>query len=213
MQKFALTIFVLFLLALFDLPACAADQNPFTPSTSPATSLEPWFIDPYSSPNCRAELSEDVFYNSKRSVLLYAASTNRRVPFYGQCSFLQNFKADLYRGKRMVFGMATKEPKDELYTPATRAWVRVHEAKKEILLDGLAATAISHSQSDDKEWKRHRVMIDVPEEALYISFGIGPAFGDVWISDVYFEETDEERFGPDGKPYPEKPRNLDFQGN
>ena len=45
----------------------------------------------------------------------------------------------------------------------------VGDGNKEVFLDGVAI--ISESET---EWRKPRIMIDVPNETLYISFGVGP---------------------------------------
>jgi hypothetical protein len=45
----------------------------------------------------------------------------------------------------------------------------VGDGNKEVFLDGVAI--ISESET---EWRKHRIMINVPSQTLYISFGVRP---------------------------------------
>jgi hypothetical protein len=118
-------------------------------------------------------------------------------------TLMQMFKADLYRNKRMRFsGVVKSEGVDDW----AGLWMRVDGPGKESLrFDNMQTRPIVGTT----EWQRYRVILDVPEEATNVAFGILlGGKGQVWLSDVQFEETEEEPTGT--ASHPEKPGNLDF---
>jgi hypothetical protein len=60
-----------------------------------------------------------------------------------------------------------------------------------------------------KDWERYKVVLDIPEESDFITFGIAVSGkGEVWISAITFDETEED---PTADPlYTNQPTNLDF---
>ena len=60
-----------------------------------------------------------------------------------------------------------------------------------------------------KDWVRCKVVLDVPEDAEYITIGVRMlGIGKVWVSSMTFEETKDETTGK--KIYEHEPQNLDF---
>lgn len=64
-------------------------------------------------------------------------------------------------------------------------------------------------------WRNYQVILDVPDGAQYIAFGVlldGP--GCIWIDEVKFEVVDENvplTSVTTGNEYPDGPTNLDFE--
>jgi hypothetical protein len=177
---------------------CVGNMHPFLYNS---TSLEPWFVHPIDAPDCKGGIDDG--YNRKRSA--YLVTLPQSPPVISWCSLMQNFKADNYRGKRLLFSAVVRA---EVVFPFTMIWIRAEGPNKENL------TGVNGPQvKGTMEWKRQSLVFYVPENSMYISFGVGPLWrGEVWISDIQFEETDAEPVGNDGKPYPDKPGNLDFSG-
>jgi hypothetical protein len=118
-------------------------------------------------------------------------------------TLMQIFKADLYRNKRMSFSGVVKSQDVEDWAGL---WMRVDGPGKESLqFDNMQTRPIVGTT----EWKRYHVILDVPQEGINIAFGILlSGKGQVWLTEVQFEETREEPTGTSG--HPEKPGNLDF---
>lgn len=177
---------------------CVGSIYPFQDNS---VALQPWFVHPIDAPDCKGGIQEG--YNGNNSAYLF--SLPEATPGISFCSLMQNFKADNYRGKRFIFSAVVKA---EVIYPFTSIWIRAEGPNKENLT-GVNGPRIVGTM----EWKRYSLVLSIPEESMYLAFGVGPLWrGEVWLSDVQFEETDAEPVGSDGKPYPEKPGNLDFSG-
>ena len=60
-----------------------------------------------------------------------------------------------------------------------------------------------------KDWQQYQVVLDVPEESVHIAFGVLlSGKGQLWVSDVVFEETVEQVTALNDQ-YPDEPGNLD----
>ena len=125
-------------------------------------------------------------------------------------TFMQAFKADAFRGQRVRYSAAVRSDNVDQWAGL---WLRV---------DGKESYSLAFDNMQDRpihgttEWRRHAVVLDVPEEATKIVFGILlTGRGDVWITDVNVEPvgadiavTGKPRTGP--PELPDAPVNLDF---
>jgi len=136
-------------------------------------------------------------------------------------SLLQSFAADAYRGKRVR--MSTYVLSAGMQGQA-RLWMRADSQEKTGRSFGtLVDRSIRDSDELQRNWQRHEVVLDVPQEAVEITFGLMlSGTGQIWIDDFRFEVVGKEvpasamrvltqaPPAPNAKQ-PNRPRNLDFE--
>jgi len=146
-------------------------------------------------------------------------------PSDGFGTLMQTFKADEFRGKRLRL---TGYVKSEGVADRAGLWVRVDGMEKSPLaFDNMGNRKIEGTT----EWTKYSVVLDVPEGAAAIAFGLLLAGkGQVWVDDLAFDvvgpevastaletepqelpEDAKERFKADLKLLPKEPRNLGFE--
>jgi len=140
-------------------------------------------------------------------------------------TLMQTFKADEFRGKRLRL---TGYVKSEGVADWAGLWVRV---------DGSAKTGLAFDNMGNRKiegatpWTKYSVVLDVPEDAAAIAFGVLLAGkGQVWLDDMAFDmvgpdvasaalgtepqdlpEDAKERFKANLEFLPAEPRNLGFE--
>jgi hypothetical protein len=87
-------------------------------------------------------------------------------------------------------------------------------------VDGHAGRMLGFDNMQDRpiqgttDWGRHDIVLDVPEEALYIAFGVLLAGrGQIWVDDFEFEFAGPETpvTGQGQREYADRPSNLGFE--
>jgi hypothetical protein len=124
-------------------------------------------------------------------------------------TLMQTFKADRFRGKRLRLSgyVRSKEVGDW-----AGLWMRVDGPQKEPLsFDNMQKRAIKGTS----DWVRYGIVLDVPESAQEIAFGLLlSGTGQVWMDDLKFEvvgkdvATTGESMGKDSS---QTYANLDFE--
>lgn len=145
--------------------------------------------------------------HGKSSGFVY--STNKDAAGFG--TLMQMSKAKIYRGKRLKM---SADIKTENVKKWTGLWLRVDRKYDEVLaFDNMADRPIRGTV----DWKRHEIVLDVPEDAERLAFGILiEGTGKAWVSDISFEvvEVTTPITNPDriyDFPTSERPMNLDFK--
>jgi len=118
-------------------------------------------------------------------------------------TLMQSFKADRYCNKRMRFSAAVRS---EGVTEWAGLWMRIDgDDGKSLEFDNMQERSIK----GDTDWQRYQVVLDIPLKGSSVHFGILLAGrGQVWLSDVIFEESPNEPTTTTGLP--DEPTNLDF---
>ena len=130
-------------------------------------------------------------------------------------TLMQDFRADDYAGKRVRFSAMLKA--DNVANWAG-LWMRVDKANgnseppKILAFDNMQDRPVKGTE----DWKSYQIVLDVPNDATGIFFGLLlNGAGDVSMSDVKIETVglDVETTAPGGvgQPHPKSPTNLDFQ--
>jgi hypothetical protein len=140
-------------------------------------------------------------------------------------TLMQTFKADKFRGKRLRL---TGFVKSSNVADWAGLWVRVDGAEKTgQAFDNMMDRKIEGTTA----WTKYSVILDVPEDAAAIAFGLLMAGkGQVWVDDLAFDvvgpevattglviEPDElpedarEQFKASLKLLPKEPKNLGFE--
>ena len=122
-------------------------------------------------------------------------------------TMMQSISVEEYGGKRIRFSAYVKTRDVKGWAGL---WMRVDsDAKMPLAFDNMQDRPIKGSQ----DWTRYNVVLDVPDGAIGIAFGVLLAGdGAVWINDVRFEPVDAS-VPVTGKNTnaSKKPQNLNFE--
>jgi hypothetical protein len=172
------------------------------PSLASAAKPEGWFL--AGSDPAAYEMQRDTTVNRDGKASGRLASIK---PSKGFGTMMQSVDAGEYNGKRLRFRGYVKASKVNDWAGL---WMRVDGASKPSLaFDNMQDRAIKGT----KDWTRYDVVLDVPEEATGVFFGILlSGEGAVWLNDVSLEVVDASvpTTGMNGSGMHRKPTNLDF---
>jgi hypothetical protein len=167
--------------------------------------MESWFMAGSHPKDYALGIDTSTTYNGKNSGYLKAAVAAPA----GFGTLMQMFKADANRNKRMRFSAFVKA---EGVDDWAGLWMRIDgpDRSEDLGFDNMQDRPIKGTS----DWQKYEIVLDVPQESVHIAFGVllcGK--GQVWLSDVRFEEV-----GSDvpvtaisrEKVYPDQPGNLDF---
>lgn len=126
---------------------------------------------------------------------------------HGFGTLMQDFRADRYLGKRVRFSAFVKSDDARDWAGL---WMRVDKGRKQLAFDNMHDRPIKGTT----DWRRYEVVLDVPQDATGIFFGVllsGAA--SIWINDVKFEVVGPIVLPSDGDQLltPDEPTNLDFE--
>lgn len=119
-------------------------------------------------------------------------------------TLMQSFKADNFHNKRMRFSAVVKS---EGVANWAGLWMRIdgNDRGESLEFDNMQERPIE----GNTDWKKYQVVLDVPPKGASVHLGILlDGKGQVWLSDVHFEEAPNEP--TTGKRLPDGPGNLDF---
>jgi len=132
--------------------------------------------------------------------------TNDSAEQGGFGTLMQNFRADQYLGKRIRFSAFVKSKDVQDWAGL---WMHVDKGSTVVSFDNMQDRAIKGTN----DWRNYEIVLDVPQEATGIFFGIllGKT-GEVWISSAKFEIVDSS-VAVTGQQHMSKdaPTNLDFE--
>jgi len=125
-------------------------------------------------------MDPDVRYAGQPAGRLYSKTSEAE----GQGTFMQQFKADSFRGQRLRM---TARVKAEAVEQWAGLWMRVDGPEGETLaFDNMQQRPIKGTV----DWKSYSIVLDVPEKSQLISAGLLlTGAGKAWIADVKFEEV------------------------
>ena len=126
-------------------------------------------------------------------------------------TLMQSCSPGDFRGKRVRL---SAEARTEGIEDWAGLWFRIDgpDEGKSLRFDNMQ----NRSLSGTRAWERHAVVLDVPEEAVRLAYGILlSGKGKVWVADVRIEEVDRSVPSTDMKVedrvISKKPTNLDFR--
>ena len=133
-----------------------------------------------------------------------ATLESTRVP-KGFGTLMQSFDAKDYRGKRLRLSAWVKA---NAVKDWAGVWMRVDGPDmKSLSFDNMQSRPIKGT----KGWARYDVVLDVPENAVQIAFGILlSGEGKVWIADIAFQPVDKSVPVTSSTAMNPAPKNLDF---
>ncbi len=142
-------------------------------------------------------------YNGRPSAYLKAKMPG--VEGFG--TLMQDFRADHYLGKRVRFSAFVRTEGAQDWAGL---WMRVDKESKQIAFDNMQGRPIKGTT----DWKKYDVVLDVPQEATGIFFGVLlSGSGTVWLSGAKFEIVGPNvpTTGTEAVQRPEEPMNLGFE--
>jgi len=156
-------------------------------------------------------LDRNVSYTGRSSAYIKAVASPR-----GFATLMQEFKADLYRGKRVRLSAHVKamDVKDW-----AGLWMRVDGEKPAgssrpttLAFDNMFNRPIKGTT----DWTRYEVVLDIPEHAAIIAFGVLlNGRGEIWSDKFEFDLVDASvpvtATNSQLEQLPKQPVNLDFE--
>jgi hypothetical protein len=175
-------------------------QTPNQPNQAPAG----WSLAGSNPTSYRTGVDRAIAYEGRPSA--YLQSNAPAVDGFG--TMMQSIDAEAYAGKRVRL-RAVIESQD--VTSWAGMWMRVDKQKTAVAFDNMQNRAITGSQP----WTTCDVVLDVPQNATSISFGVLlTGGGKVWVNHITLEPVGNEirATAPalDQKPLLKTPSNLNF---
>jgi len=161
-----------------------------------------WIEDVWSEGDYEYGISDDVEYHGHKCLYIRSlVDYNRPDMFFFNVALAQLFVADQYRGKRMKFSVAIKT--DAVNGSATVIMSVIGNC-------GAVAYDFTHGRNiTAMDWKRVDLVLDVQMLSTLVAVGIGMSGnGQIWASDLRFEETSDPMTGT--KNYQDEPTNFNF---
>ncbi|MEI6915299.1 MAG: hypothetical protein WCL39_09230 [Armatimonadota bacterium] len=151
------------------------------PVMAGSTLPRPWFLAGTDAKNYEASIEQ-----TKEASALSLRSLPGATTKFG--TIMQSFGAKNYRGKKMCFSATVKNADVSQWAGL---WMRVDGPGKPapvLAFDNMNKRKITGTS----DWKYYEIVLDVPQEAEEISFGVlltGP--GQVWMTALKFEPVDK----------------------
>lgn len=160
-----------------------------------------WFMAGSKPQEFEAGVDAEHAYQGRVSAFLKSKQSS--VDGFG--TLMQSIRAEQYRGKRVrLSGFVNSQE----VVGWAGLWMRVDQGKDMVVLDNMEDRPIKGTTN----WQRYDVVLDIPQNATGISFGILLAgTGEVWLSSTKFDvvEVDVPTSASE-KTIPDKPVNLEF---
>jgi hypothetical protein len=163
-----------------------------------------WFLAGSKPASYDTGVDAQASYNGHASA--YLKSKDPRIDGFG--TLMQNFSADHYLGKRVRFSAFIKTGDLQSWAGL---WMRIDKESQKLAFDNMQDRPIK----SNTDWRNYVVVLDVPQEATGIFFGVLlGGTGQVWISNAKFEVvgSDVPTTGSGATPsMPLEPANLNFE--
>ncbi len=101
---------------------------------------------------------------------------------------MQKFRSDKYIGQRLRMSAYVKSEGIEDWAGL---WMRVDgpNSKQSLRFDNMQERAIVGTT----EWQKYQIILDIPEEATFIAFGVlMNGSGQIWVNNFLFEEVSQD---------------------
>jgi hypothetical protein len=150
------------------------------------------------------EAGVDAKYMYQGHASAFLKSKHSSVDGFG--TLMQSLRAEQYKGKRVRLSGLVKSQE---VVGWAGLWMRVDQGKDIAAFDNMQDRSIKATTN----WQPCEVVLDVPQDATGISFGILLAgAGEVWLRNTKFEVvgTDVPATSRDDRKIPDKPVNLEF---
>jgi hypothetical protein len=162
-----------------------------------------WFVAGSKPTEYESGIDTVAAYNGHPSAYLKAKVSS--VEGFG--TLMQDFRADHYLGKRVRFSAFVKTERAQDWAGL---WMRVDKESKQLAFDNMQDRSIKRTT----DWKQYVVVLDVPQNATGIFFGVLlSGTGTVWLSEAKFEIVGPNVLTTNGvaQSKQDEPMNLGFE--
>jgi len=162
-----------------------------------------WYLAGSKPAEYESGVDKQVQYNDHPSAYLRSKATVSD----GFGTLMQNFSADQYAGKRLRLTAFVRSEGVENWAGL---WMRVDKGKDSVAFDNMQDRPIKGSNA----WREYSVVLDVPQNATGIFFGILlSGSGQVWVNSIKLESVGPEvaTTGSGATQHRDHPTNLDFE--
>jgi hypothetical protein len=169
----------------------------------PAAVPEGWSLAGSKPADYESRIDLEAEYNHHASVLLRA----KKPAVDGFGTLMQQFRADRYQGKRVRFSGFVKAG---VLQDWAGLWMRVDKGTQKVAFDNMHDRPITGANG----WQNYEVVLDVPQDATGIAFGILlKGSGTVWLNHPQLEMVGNAipTTGPGLNSVTLGPTNLDFE--
>ena len=187
------------------IPVLVAAMALFVSRTNGSETPQGWFRAGSHPKEYEMTVDRTVSHGGKTSASLKCVAPQSA----GFGTLMQTFKADTFRGKRVRMSGYVRAHNVSGWTGL---WMRVDGSKNEVLaFDNMQNRAIKGTC----DWEQYEIVLDVPEQAEQISFGLLLAGrGQAWMDDLKFEVVGKDVPTTGGELQQRElgaPKNLDFE--
>ncbi len=162
--------------------------------------VKDWFLAGSNPSEYEIGIVED---SDRKENVAYLKSTKSKVK-KGFGTIMQSFKSDIYNGKKVKLSGFIKTIDVDNWVGM---WMRVDgDTKRAVSFDNMQDRPIEGTTA----WKQYDIILDVPKESAYISYGVllsGP--GEVYLDDLTFTVVEEDEKST-GRIQLTAPSNSDF---
>ena len=142
-----------------------------------------WFLSGRNARDYAIHIDNDIRHSGKASAGIECKQ--KRCSGDGFGPLMQTFNAVAYRGQRLRLTAWVKASKAD----TANIWMRVDGPDGMLTFDNMSRRQ-AHGTF---EWKRQQIVLDVPDDALTINYGLILAgSGQAWVDDFFFEEVDRK---------------------
>jgi hypothetical protein len=162
-----------------------------------------WSLAGSKAADYESSIDREAEYNHHASVFLRA----KKPTVDGFGTLMQQFRADTYQGKRVRFCGFVKAGGLQDWAGL---WMRVDKGTQMVAFDNMQDRPITGTNG----WQNYEVVLDVPQDATGIAFGILlKGSGTVWLNHPQFEVVGNHipTTGPGLHSSTLGPTNLDFE--
>jgi len=147
-----------------------------------ATAPQGWYVAGSKPADYEAGTDAQASYNAHPSA--YLKSKKSEIDGFG--TLMQDFRADKYAGKRVRFSAFART---EAVADWAGLWMRIDKGPNMLEFDNMQGRPLKGTLG----WRKYEVVLDVPQDATGIYFGVLlSGTGTVWINSAKFETV-----GPD----------------
>lgn len=141
-----------------------------------------WFLAGSKPGNYNTGVDKETINNRQPNAFLRSTASSTE----GFGTLMQSINAPSYAGKRVRLRTWVKSQE---VADWAGVWMRVDKDKTAVAFDNMQNRPVKGTQS----WNMYDVVLDVPQDATGISFGILlSGTGEVWLNDVTFEIVAED---------------------
>jgi hypothetical protein len=138
-----------------------------------------WFLAGTNPKAFEIGVDDSISHGGKRSAHILCLQS----PCTGFGTLMQTFRADRYRGRRVRLSAWVKADQ----AGPVSIWMRVDGADATLAFDNMQ----NRQSRGSFGWKRVEIVLDVPDEAVTVTYGlILQDSGQAWVDDFVFEAVD-----------------------